>query len=93
MNIIAKYVHAYLKAHAAGLGAAITLILSDLDNGSLNTWAQWAAIVGAYLGTAAVVSAVPNTPLKAVEAVVKDAVASVAPAAAVQDAPDTPAAS
>lgn len=51
-----------LKAHSAGLGAAVTLLLADLDLSNHVTLHQWVAIAGAYLGVGAVVHMVPNTP-------------------------------
>lgn len=55
------HVNKFLKAHAAGLGAAITLALADLNAGHVSP-AQWLAVAAAYLGVGAVVAVVPNTP-------------------------------
>lgn len=50
----------YLKAHLAGIGAAVTLLIADLQAGHVSA-EQWYGIVGAYLATAAVVAVAPNT--------------------------------
>lgn len=74
-----KYLTNYLKAHVAGITAALTLILADMSNnpslghGGGLTANDWFAIVGAYVGVASAVAVVPN--------------AAPAPAAAVPGAP------
>lgn len=55
-------VNSSLKAHAAGLGAAVTLLLADLDVSNSVSLHQWVAIVGAYLGVGAAVHIIPNAP-------------------------------
>lgn len=57
-----RVVGAYLKAHAAGLGAALSLFIADLNTGQHVTGGQWLQVIGAYLGVSVVVAAVPNTP-------------------------------
>lgn len=61
---IVAHINAYLKSHVAGLSAAGTLLIADLNAGRL-TGNDIYAIVGAYLGTAAIVAIVPNTPAPA----------------------------
>lgn len=63
MSAFEKYVLVYLKAHFAGLGAAVSLLLTDLHGGhalGALTGNQWIAIAGVALGVGAVVGAVPN---------------------------------
>lgn len=57
-----RLISAQLKAHIAGLGAALVLLVADLNTGDHVTLAQWAAIAAAYLGVGAVTYTVPNTP-------------------------------
>lgn len=52
---------ASLKAHSAGVGAAVTLLLADLNADSHVTLHQWIAVAGAYAGVGAAVHMVPNT--------------------------------
>lgn len=73
--MIEKTISKFLKAHVAGLGAALALIVADLNTGSLSL-TDWYGIVGAALGVGAAVAIVPN-------AVVKAAAPVVAPVAAV----------
>lgn len=56
-------VNRFLKAHLAGLGAALSLVVADLAAGSL-TLTDWYGIVGAALGVGAVVAVVPNSDSK-----------------------------
>lgn len=73
MSAFERYVLAYLKSHFAGLGAAATLLLADLDGGhdlGTLTGYQWIAIVGAAIGVGAVVAAVPNKTVVAVPGVI-----------------------
>lgn len=65
MNVITRWISPFLKAHAAGLGAAVALLIADLNSlkpGQGLTMLEWIAIAGAYLGVGAVVATVPNTP-------------------------------
>lgn len=64
MSFFNKYLYPYLKAHAAGIVAAVSLFITDLqiDNGHALSGDQWIGVVGAYLGAAAIVAAVPNSP-------------------------------
>lgn len=80
-----SWISSYLKAHVAGLGAALALVLADLNaNGSL-TLNDWYGIVGAALGVGAAVATVPNTPkAAAVDDVLPE------PEPVVQDVPDAP---
>lgn len=53
-----------LKAHAAGVSAAVALLIADLNGlkqGQTITLDQWYALAGTYLGVGAVVHSVPNT--------------------------------
>lgn len=59
-----SFVNSYLKAHLAGLGAALSLVVADLNAGHL-TLTDWYGIVGAALGVAAAVAVVPNGAPKA----------------------------
>lgn len=52
-----------LKAHSAGLGAALTLLITDLNQAGGMTADKWYGVAGAYLGVGAVVHMVPNTPV------------------------------
>jgi hypothetical protein len=67
----------YLKAHLAGLGAALALLIADLNSNVGLTAADWYGIVGAALGVGAVVAVAPNT--KTVNAVTPVAVAVTPP--------------
>lgn len=53
---------ASLKAHSAGLGAALTLLITDLNQAGGMTADKWYGVLGAYAGVGAVVHMVPNTP-------------------------------
>lgn len=75
-----KTISQFLKAHVAGLGAALTLVLADLNTGSL-TLNDWYGIVGAALGVGAAVAIAPNAVVKAVAPVVAPVAAVVAPVA------------
>lgn len=77
-----KFLANYLKAHAAALGAGLSLLIADLNRGDV-TLTDWYGIAGAALGVGVVVGIVPN--LTSVAAPVAPAV--VLPA---QDAPDAP---
>jgi len=55
------FVSGYLKAHVAGVVAALSLVIVDLNSGSI-TGADWIGIAGAFVGAAAAVAVVPNTP-------------------------------
>lgn len=81
MSIISKY----LKAHVAGLGAALALVLADLNANGHLTMNDWYGIVGAALGVGAVVATVPNTQ-STPDAGVKDVLPE--PEPVVQDVPD-----
>lgn len=92
MNLIVKYVRPFLKAHLAGLGAAGTLLISDV-NGNLNalnavTGAQWVAAVCAAFGVGGVVAVAKNTPAP----VVAPAPVAAAPVVVSQDTEAAPAA-
>lgn len=50
----------YLKAHTAGLGAALTLLIEKLNYGNALTLSDWIAVASAYVGVGAVVSVVPH---------------------------------
>lgn len=53
----------YLKAHLAGIGTAITLLIADIsaDHGISNvSGAEWSAIVAAALIVGGAVAVVPN---------------------------------
>lgn len=52
----------YLKAHTAGLGAAVTLLLTYLSTGLDLDVKALAAIALAFLGVGAATSLVPNIP-------------------------------
>lgn len=54
------FVNRFLKAHVAGLGAALMLVIVDLQNGGVSL-ADWYGVVGAALGVGAAVATVPNT--------------------------------
>lgn len=67
MNLLNKYVLPYLKAHFAGFGIALGLLLNDLQSDPIHTLVavtgnQWIAIIGAGLGLGSVVGAVTNKP-------------------------------
>lgn len=81
--MISKLISPYLKAHLAGLGAAFSLLIADLNAGGALTADKWYAIVGAFLGTAALVHVVPNIPnVPTVAAVASDVVDAADPALA-----------
>ena len=61
-NKIETWVSATLKAHVAGLTAAIALLITFLQAGQTLDLAHWAGIVGAYLGVGVATYTVPNTP-------------------------------
>lgn len=65
MNKYLTWVQSTLKAHAAGLTAAVTLLIADLHsahNLSNLTAEQWYGIVGAFVAAFVVVHVIPNTP-------------------------------
>lgn len=62
VNLIEKYINQFLKAHAGGVGAAVTLLIADLQaNGGHLTGNQGLAILAAYLGVGAVIAVAPNS--------------------------------
>lgn len=61
MNLVVSKINKYLKAHLAGVGAALTLLISDLNSKSHLTSGDLYAIIGAYLATGAIVAVAPNT--------------------------------
>lgn len=62
VNLIEKYINRFLKAHAGGVGAALALLLADLqfNHGHL-TLDQGYGVLAAYLGVGAVVAIAPNS--------------------------------
>lgn len=60
MNKLFDHVTKYLHAHASGFGAALTLLLADLNSGDVLTRSDWVAIAGAYLGVGAAISVLPH---------------------------------
>lgn len=61
-----RFISQFLKAHIAGLATALSLVVADLNTGSL-TLSDWYGIVGAALGVGALVAVVPNAPAAAAE--------------------------
>lgn len=57
-----SFVSKYLKAHAAALGAALALVVTDLNSAGGLTLTDWYGIVGAALGVGVAVAVVPNGP-------------------------------
>lgn len=66
-------INGYLKAHLAGIGAALTLLIADLNSGTHVSAAEWLAIAGAYLGVGAITAVVPNSAKPVAPVSVKDA--------------------
>lgn len=61
MTLVVNKINKYLKAHLGGLGAALALLITDLNSKTHLTSGDAYAIVGAYLSVGAVVALVPNT--------------------------------
>jgi hypothetical protein len=71
--VFARYVSAYLKAHMAGIIAALVVVLTDLNApGGLHT-ADWYGIAAAFAAAFGIVAAVPNTPAPVPAPAVADA--------------------
>ena len=69
MSNLYASLNCYLKAHVAALGAALSLVVADLNSHNGLTATDWYGIVGAALGVGAAVAVVPNSdgaPAKAV---------------------------
>ena len=64
-GVAVNLVNGYLKAHVAGIAAAVTLVITDLTNGGISTADQWAAIVVAFLAAFGLTAVVPNTATQA----------------------------
>lgn len=61
-----RFLKPYLKAHTAGLGAAVTLLLTYLSTGLDLDLKALASIAVAFLGAGAATSLVPNLPVPVV---------------------------
>ena len=56
-----KYISPYLKAHVSAVAAAVALAMTDLSNNGTISLNDWYGIIGAAVGTGALVAAVPNS--------------------------------
>lgn len=75
-----NWLSAWLKAHLAGIGAALSVLIADLNTEHHITMTDWYWIVGAALGVGAVVAVAPNTTKQAVAPAVVVPPKAVAPA-------------